>query len=49
MAATYSGLTSQLISAGNGVDYAYRDTGSGGVPLILLQHSAAISTTGIPR
>jgi len=38
MTATYSGLTNQLVSAGNGVDYAYRDTGSGGVPLVLLQH-----------
>ncbi|HJY58031.1 MAG TPA: alpha/beta hydrolase [Streptosporangiaceae bacterium] len=38
MAATHSGLTNKLVSAGNGVDYAYRDTGSGGVPLVLLQH-----------
>jgi pimeloyl-ACP methyl ester carboxylesterase len=38
MAATYSELTSQLVSGGNGVDYAYRETGSGGVPLVLLQH-----------
>jgi pimeloyl-ACP methyl ester carboxylesterase len=38
MAATYSGLTNKLVSAGNGVDYAYRDTGQGTVPLVLLQH-----------
>src|SRR5258705_12109201 len=38
MATTYSGLANKLVSAGNGVDYAYRDTGSGGVPLVLLQH-----------
>jgi hypothetical protein len=38
MTATYSGLTNQLVRAGNGIDYAYRDTGSGGVPLVLLQH-----------
>jgi pimeloyl-ACP methyl ester carboxylesterase len=38
MAATQSGLTNKLVSAGNGVDYAYRDTGSGGVPLVLFQH-----------
>ena len=38
MTATYSGLTNKLVSAGNGIDYAYRDTGSGGVPLVLLQH-----------
>ena len=38
MTATYSGLTNQLVSAGNDVDYAYRDTGMGTVPLVLLQH-----------
>jgi len=38
MATTYSGLTNKLVSAGNGVDYAYRDTGSDTVPLVLLQH-----------
>jgi pimeloyl-ACP methyl ester carboxylesterase len=36
---TYSGLPNKLVSAANGVDYAYRDTGGeGGVPLVLLQH-----------
>jgi pimeloyl-ACP methyl ester carboxylesterase len=37
----YSGLPNKLVSAANGIDYAYRDTGprdSGGVPLVLLQH-----------
>ncbi|MGD0066032.1 MAG: alpha/beta hydrolase [Streptosporangiaceae bacterium] len=37
---SYSRLPNKLISAPNGVDYAYRDTGSGkgGAPLVLLQH-----------
>ena len=36
----YSELPNQLVSAANGVDYAYRDTGGGGdgLPLVLLQH-----------
>ena len=35
----YSELANTLVSAANGVDYAYRDTGpGGGVPLVLLQH-----------
>jgi len=38
----YSALENQSVSAANGVSYAYRDTGSadgtGGVPLVLLQH-----------
>jgi pimeloyl-ACP methyl ester carboxylesterase len=36
----YSGLPNKLVSAANGVDYAYRDAGGGegGVPLVLLQH-----------
>jgi pimeloyl-ACP methyl ester carboxylesterase len=37
----YSALPNKLVRAGNGIDYAYRDTGptaSGGVPLVLLQH-----------
>jgi pimeloyl-ACP methyl ester carboxylesterase len=38
MAGTYSGLTNKLVSAANGVDYAYRDSGAGTVPLVLLQH-----------
>jgi pimeloyl-ACP methyl ester carboxylesterase len=41
MAEGYSELANETVSAANGVDYAYRDTGSGredGVPLVLLQH-----------
>jgi len=40
MADGYSGLPNRQVSAANGVDYAYRDTGGGGggVPLVLLQH-----------
>src|SRR5271169_5675688 len=40
MANGYSELPNQLVSAANGVDYAYRDTGGGedAVPLVLLQH-----------
>src|SRR5215475_10282983 len=40
MAKGYSELANKLVSAANGVDYAYRDTGGGegGLPLVLLQH-----------
>jgi pimeloyl-ACP methyl ester carboxylesterase len=39
MAGGYSALRNELVSAANGVDYAYRDTGGeAGVPLVLLQH-----------
>jgi pimeloyl-ACP methyl ester carboxylesterase len=38
MAETYSGLPNKLVSAANGIDYAYRDAGEGAVPLVLLQH-----------
>jgi hypothetical protein len=39
MAKGYSELRNELVSAANGVDYAYRDTGGEGVvPLVLLQH-----------
>jgi pimeloyl-ACP methyl ester carboxylesterase len=37
----YAELPNELVSAANGIDYAYRDTGGGedgGVPLVLLQH-----------
>ena len=39
----YSELPNRLVSAGNGVDYAFRDTGAGtgagsAVPLVLFQH-----------
>ena len=36
--ATYSSLPNKLVSAVNGIDYAYRDAGEGPVPLVLLQH-----------
>ncbi len=35
---SYSSLPNKLVSAPNGVEYAYRDAGEGDVPLILLQH-----------
>ena len=40
MRTAYSELPNELVSAANGVDYAYRDTvgGEGAVPLVLLQH-----------
>jgi pimeloyl-ACP methyl ester carboxylesterase len=38
MVATYSMLSNKLVSAANGIDYAYRDVGEGGPPLVLLQH-----------
>ncbi len=40
MAKGYPELPNEVVSAANGVDYAYRDTGGGaaGVPLVLLQH-----------
>src|SRR6266581_7361631 len=38
MTATYSQSPNKLISAANGIDYAYRETGDGPVPLVLLQH-----------
>ena len=40
MAKGYSELANELVSAANGVDYAYRDTrgGDGAAPLVLLQH-----------
>ena len=41
MAEGYSELANEHISAANGIDYAYRDTGGGSegaLPLVLLQH-----------
>ncbi len=35
---TYSEASTKTVSAGNGVDYAFRITGDGDVPLVLLQH-----------
>jgi pimeloyl-ACP methyl ester carboxylesterase len=34
----YSEVPNKLVSAANGVDYAYREAGEGAVPLVLLQH-----------
>ena len=36
----YSDLRNEMVSAANGIDYAYRDTGGSEamVPLVLLQH-----------
>ena len=38
MSATYSVLPNKRVSGKNGIDYAYREMGSGQVPLVLLQH-----------
>jgi pimeloyl-ACP methyl ester carboxylesterase len=38
MTATYSECPNKLVSAANGVNFAYRETGEGPVPLVLLQH-----------
>jgi len=38
MTVRYSELPNKLISAANGVDYAYREAGEGVVPLVLPQH-----------
>ena len=38
MATAYAELPNKLVSAPEGVDYAYRDTGGGGVPLVLFNH-----------
>jgi pimeloyl-ACP methyl ester carboxylesterase len=35
---SYSGAPNRRVSAANGVEYAYRETGDGAVPLVLLQH-----------
>jgi pimeloyl-ACP methyl ester carboxylesterase len=34
----YSASPNRLLSAANGIDYAYRDLGEGATPLVLLQH-----------
>ncbi|HEX3667863.1 MAG TPA: alpha/beta hydrolase [Acidimicrobiia bacterium] len=38
MTGTYSDAPNTMVSAANGVDYAYRQLGDGPVPLVLLQH-----------
>ena len=38
MTATYSTCPNEVVSAENGIDYAYRELGDSVVPLVLLQH-----------
>lgn len=38
MTGTYSEAPNKMVSAANGVGYAYRQVGDGAVPLVLLQH-----------
>jgi pimeloyl-ACP methyl ester carboxylesterase len=38
MASTRELATTERVVAGNGIEYAYRDAGESGVPLVLLQH-----------
>jgi len=35
---SYTDTSTQRVTAGNAVEYAYRDVGEGGLPLVLLQH-----------
>jgi pimeloyl-ACP methyl ester carboxylesterase len=35
---TYADAPAKVVAAADGLDYAYRDVGSGAVPLVLLQH-----------
>jgi pimeloyl-ACP methyl ester carboxylesterase len=35
---TYADVSTQRVTAGNAIEYAYRDLGDGDVPLVLLQH-----------
>jgi pimeloyl-ACP methyl ester carboxylesterase len=38
MAATFVESATQIVSAANGIEYAYRETGTGSPPLVLMQH-----------
>jgi pimeloyl-ACP methyl ester carboxylesterase len=38
MTGTFSEAPNQMVSAPNGIDYAYRQVGEGPMPLVLLQH-----------
>ena len=38
MATTFADSPTRFVSAANGIEYAYRDTGQGARPLVLLQH-----------
>src|SRR5437867_5233753 len=35
---TYADASTRRVTAGNAIEYAYRDLGDGEVPLVLLQH-----------
>ena len=35
---TYAEAPTKVVGTANGVDFAYRDVGTGTVPLVLLQH-----------
>ena len=47
--AGYTNAQNLRVEAANGTSFAYRDLGSGTVPLVLFQHFRATSTTGIRR
>ena len=51
MGTAYSELPNELVSAANGIDYAYRDTGGGGTRCrwSCSSTSAGTSTTGTRR
>jgi pimeloyl-ACP methyl ester carboxylesterase len=38
MSVTYAEIPTKVVNAANGTDYAFRETGEGSVPLVLLQH-----------
>jgi hypothetical protein len=44
----YLAAPNSVVSAANGIDYAYREVGEGTPALVLLQHFRGTSTTGIP-
>ncbi|MEU4294833.1 hypothetical protein AB0E63_41980 [Kribbella sp. NPDC026596] len=48
MTVTYVDTPTKRITANNEIEYAYRDTGDGPVPLVLLQHFRGTWTTGTP-
>ena len=38
MPTTFAASPTRLVSAANGIEYAYRETGEGGTPVVLFQH-----------
>jgi pimeloyl-ACP methyl ester carboxylesterase len=38
VAQTYAHASNEKVSSANGIDYAYREVGTGSIPLVLLQH-----------